>query len=109
MSNIIEAMTRQKELERVAALNKAAAAGEKQLAAETSELMDKLARREQQRKLADAKRQVETELYRAEQSIRAKSGGGCCVICLQKPCARIRDHKSPPEPTLQLHFREKYS
>ena len=74
MSNIIETITRQKELERVAALNKAAAAGEKQLAAETSELMGKLARRERQRKLAEAKRQVDTELYRAEQSIRAKYG-----------------------------------
>ena len=74
MSNIIEAINRQKELERVAALNKAAAAGEKRLGKETGELLDAMARREQQRKLAEAKRQVETELYRAEQSIRAKYG-----------------------------------
>lgn len=74
MSNMIETITNRRELERVEVLNKAAEAEAQAAKAETDALMGQLARRERQRAHDAARVQMETELHKAEQHIRAKYG-----------------------------------
>lgn len=72
MSNLIEMITRQREVERVVALNRLAEIQEQQARAELEHTLDRFARRERERAQEDHTRQIEMELHEAEAAIRAK-------------------------------------